>query len=125
MEIKKILVANHSEISIRVFRDCNELNISTLYVYTYENRYSQHSYKADESYQIDEDNQPLKPYSDMDEIVHLAKAKNVDAIHPGYGFLSENSTFARKCADNHIIFIGPDPKAMDSLGDKITAKKLR
>ena len=124
MEIKKILVANRSEIAIRVFRACSELNISTVAVYTYEDRYSQHRYKADESYQIGEDNQPLKPYLDMDEIVRLAKAKNVDAIHPGYGFLSENSTFARKCAENNIIFIGPDPEVMDALGDKIAAKKI-
>ena len=124
MKIKKILVANRSEIAIRVLRACNELNISTVAVYTYEDRYSQHRYKADESYQIGEDNQPLKPYLDIDEIVGLAKAKNVDAIHPGYGFLSENSDFARKCAENDIIFIGPDPEVMDALGDKIAAKKI-
>ena len=124
MKIKKVLVANRSEIAIRVLRACSELNINTVAVYTYEDRYSQHRYKADESYQIGEDNQPLKPYLDIDEIVALAKAKNVDAIHPGYGFLSENSDFARACAHNGIIFIGPDPEVMDSLGDKITAKKI-
>ena len=124
MKIKKILVANRSEIAIRVLRACNELNISTVAIYTYEDRYSQHRYKADESYQIGENDQPLKPYLDIDEIVRLAKAKNVDAIHPGYGFLSENSDFARACAANDIIFIGPDPEVMDALGDKITAKKI-
>jgi pyruvate carboxylase len=124
MKIKKVLVANRSEIAIRILRACNELNIKTVAIYTYEDRYSQHRYKADESYQIGEDNQPLKPYLDIEEIIRLAKSKQVDAIHPGYGFLSENSTFARKCSENGIIFIGPNPKVMDALGDKITAKKI-
>ena len=124
MKIKKILVANRGEIAIRVLRACTELNIATVAVYTYEDRYSQHRNKADESYQIGEDNQPLKPYLDMDGIIDLAKSKNVDAIHPGYGFLSENSEFARRCAKKGIIFIGPDPEVMDALGDKITAKKI-
>ncbi|NOY46850.1 MAG: pyruvate carboxylase [Chlorobi bacterium] len=124
MKIKKVLVANRGEIAIRVLRACTELNIRTVAIYTYEDRYSQHRNKADESYQIGEDNQPLKPYLNSDEIISLAKSKNVDAIHPGYGFLSENSEFARKCAKNGIIFIGPDPEVMDALGDKITAKKI-
>ncbi|MFK5878975.1 MAG: pyruvate carboxylase [Flavobacteriaceae bacterium] len=124
MKIKKVLVANRGEIAIRILRACTELNVPTLAVYTYEDRYSQHRYKADESYQIGKDNQPLKPYLDIDEIINLAKIKNANAIHPGYGFLSENSEFARKCAENNIIFIGPDPKVMDALGDKITAKKI-
>ncbi|WP_299115921.1 pyruvate carboxylase [uncultured Winogradskyella sp.] len=124
MKIKKILVANRSEIAIRVLRACSELNINTVAIYTYEDRYSQHRYKADEAYQIGENNDPLKPYLNIEEIVALAKSKNVDAIHPGYGFLSENSEFARRCAENGIIFIGPDPEVMDALGDKITAKKI-
>lgn len=123
MKIKKILVANRGEIAIRVLRACTEINVKTVAIFTYEDRYSQHRYKADESYQIGNDNQPLKPYLDIEEIIGLAKEKNVDAIHPGYGFLSENSTFARRCAENGIIFIGPDPEVMDALGDKITAKK--
>ncbi len=124
MKIKKVLVANRSEIAIRVLRACTELNIATVAVFTYEDRYSQHRYKADESYQIGANNEPLKPYLDMDQIIDLAKAKGVDAIHPGYGFLSENSEFARRCAANGIIFIGPEPEVMDALGDKITAKKV-
>ena len=123
MKIKKILVANRSEIAIRVLRACTEINVKTVAIFTYEDRYSQHRYKADESYQIGDNNQPLKPYLDIDEIINLAKSKNVDAIHPGYGFLSENSDFARQCAKNGIIFIGPNPEVMDALGDKITAKK--
>ncbi|GHC42621.1 pyruvate carboxylase [Ulvibacter litoralis] len=124
MEIKKVLVANRGEIAIRVLRACTEINIQTVAIFTYEDRYSQHRYKADEAYQIGENNEPLKPYLDSDQIIALAKSKGVDAIHPGYGFLSENSEFARKCKANNIIFIGPDPEVMDALGDKITAKKI-
>ncbi len=124
MKIQKILVANRGEIAIRILRACTEINITTVAIYTHEDRYSQHRYKADESYQIGENNEPLKPYLDGDAIIAIAKAKNVDAIHPGYGFLAENSGFARNCAKNGIIFIGPDPKVMDALGDKITAKKI-
>lgn len=124
MKIKKILVANRGEIAIRVLRACTELNIATVSIYTYEDRYSQHRNKADESYQIGKNNEPLKPYLDIHQIIDLAKSKGVDAIHPGYGFLSENSEFARQCAANGIIFIGPEPEVMDALGDKITAKKV-
>ena len=124
MKIKKVLVANRGEIAIRVLRACTELNLATVAVYTYEDRYSQHRNKADESYQIGENNQPLKPYLDIAQLIDLAKSKNVDAIHPGYGFLSENSEFARQCAANDIVFIGPKPEVMDALGDKITAKKV-
>ena len=124
MKIKRILVANRGEIAIRIFRACTEINVETIAVYTFEDRYSAHRYKADESYQIGADDAPLKPYLDIDEIVNLAVSKNIDAIHPGYGFLSENSEFARKCAENDIIFIGPNPEVMDALGDKIKAKRI-
>ncbi|MFT4644915.1 MAG: pyruvate carboxylase [bacterium] len=124
MKIDKILVANRGEIAIRILRASAELNIPTIAIYTYEDRYSQHRYKADESYQIGKENQPLKPYLDIQEIIQLAKNKGANAIHPGYGFLSENSEFARQCAKNEIIFIGPDPKVMDALGDKIMAKEI-
>lgn len=124
MKIKKVLVANRGEIAIRIFRACVEIGLKTVAIYTYEDRYSQHRYKADESYQIGKDDQPLKPYLDIDEIINIAKLKNVDAIHPGYGFLSENSEFARKCRESGIVFIGPDPKVMLALGDKVKAKKI-
>ena len=124
MQIEKVLVANRGEIAIRIFRACVELNLKTVGVYTFEDRYSQHRYKADESYQIGGNDEPLKPYLDMDAIIHLAKSKNIDAIHPGYGFLSENADFARKCKKNGLIFIGPDADIMDQLGDKISAKKV-
>src|SRR3954468_21248815 len=112
MKIKKILVANRGEIAIRVFRACSELGIKTVGIYTFEDRYSQHRYKADESYQVGKDDEALKPYLNIDEIISVAKNKRVDAIHPGYGFLSENAEFARKCKTNGIIFIGPDPEIM-------------
>ncbi|MDX5421897.1 MAG: pyruvate carboxylase, partial [Hymenobacteraceae bacterium] len=124
MKIKKVLVANRGEIAIRVLRACTELNIETVAIYTYEDRYSLHRYKADEAYQIGKDNQPLQPYLDIDGIIQIAKENGVDAIHPGYGFLSENQHFSRRCAENGIIFIGPKPEVMASLGDKIAAKKV-
>ena len=124
MKIKKILVANRGEIAIRVFRACFELGLKTVGIYSYEDRYSQHRYKADESYQIGRDDEALKPYLHIDEIILIAKKNNVDAIHPGYGFLSEKAEFARKCAENGIIFIGPKPEVMLALGDKISAKKI-
>lgn len=124
MKIKKVLVANRGEIAIRILRACTEINLTTVAIYTHEDRYSQHRYKADESYQIGENNEPLKPYLDEKAIIALAKSKDIDAIHPGYGFLAENSEFARNCAKNGIIFIGPNPEVMDALGDKITAKKI-
>ncbi|MCL4164524.1 UNVERIFIED_CONTAM: hypothetical protein GTU68_003756, partial [Idotea baltica] len=124
MEIKKVLVANRGEIAIRIFRACVEIGIKTVGVYTYEDRYSLHRYKADESYQIGEDTEPLRPYLDMDNIIKVAKENDVDAIHPGYGFLSENAIFAQKCADNDIIFVGPKVSVLKALGDKITAKQV-
>ncbi len=123
-KIQKVLVANRGEIAIRIFRSCVELGVKTVGVYTFEDRYSLHRYKADESYQIGDQSQPLKPYLDIQGIIALAKEKQVDAIHPGYGFLSENAEFAKECAHNGIVFIGPDYKAMDALGNKIKAKIL-
>jgi len=124
MKIKKVLIANRGEIAIRIFRACSEINVKTVGIYTHEDRYSLHRYKADESYQIGEDNQPLKPYLDIDAIIKIALENNVDAIHPGYGFLSENANFAEKCEKNNIIFVGPKVSVLKSLGDKITAKKV-
>lgn len=124
MSIQKLLVANRGEIAIRVFRAAVELEIKTVAIYTYEDRYSLHRYKADESYQIGKDSDPLKPYLDIEEIIHVAKNNKVDAIHPGYGFLSENAQFAQRCKEEGIIFIGPDPNVMRQLGDKVLAKKV-
>ncbi|KQC29556.1 pyruvate carboxylase [Flagellimonas eckloniae] len=124
MEIKKVLVANRGEIAIRIFRACVEIGLKTVGIYTYEDRYSLHRYKADESYQIGEDADPLKPYLDIDAIITIAKKNNVDAIHPGYGFLSENAELAQKCANNEIVFVGPKVSVLKALGDKITAKEV-
>ncbi len=117
-------MANRGEIAIRIFRACTEINIRTVGIYTYEDRYSLHKYKADESYQIGQDNAPLKPYLDIDAIIEIALESGVDAIHPGYGFLSENTSFAQKCKDHNIIFVGPSVSVLQSLGDKIVAKKV-
>ncbi len=120
----KILVANRGEIGIRVLRAASELQLRTVAIYTHEDRYSLHRYKADESYQIGAKDDPLKPYLDIEEILRVAKKQKVDAIHPGYGFLSENVHFARRCREEGIVFIGPDPEVMDRLGDKVSAKEL-
>ena len=96
LKIKRLLVANRGEIAIRIFRAATELKIRTVALYTYEDRYSLHRYKADEAYQIGDRDEPLKPYLDIEEIIALAKRESIDAIHPGYGFLSENVNFARR-----------------------------
>ena len=124
VHFKKLLVANRGEIAIRVFRAATELGIRTVAVYTYEDRYSLHRLKADEAYQIGADNDPLKPYLNIDEIIRIARKHGVDAIHPGYGFLSENVEFARRCAKAGITFIGPRPQVMEALGDKVKAKAV-
>lgn len=124
MNIKKVLIANRGEIAIRIERACSELNIQTVAIYTYEDRYSLHRYKADEAYQIGSDHEPLKPYLDINGIIAMAKHCGADAIHPGYGFLSENEEFASQCLANGIVFIGPRPDVMAALGDKVTAKKV-
>jgi pyruvate carboxylase len=123
-KLEKLLVANRGEIAIRVLRAASELKIKTVAIYTYEDRYSLHRYKADEAYQIGRDNEPLKPYLDIEQIIQLAKRHHVDAIHPGYGFLSENVTLARRCREEGIIFVGPEPEVMEALGDKVSAKEI-
>jgi pyruvate carboxylase len=123
-KLEKLLVANRGEIAIRVLRAASELKLRTVAVYTYEDRYSLHRYKADEAYQIGEDSDPLKPYLNIEEIINVAKREGVDAIHPGYGFLSENVNFARRCREEGIIFVGPEPEVMQELGDKVSAKRI-
>ncbi|RYY91681.1 MAG: hypothetical protein EOO11_22370, partial [Chitinophagaceae bacterium] len=104
-KITKLLVANRGEIAIRVLRACTELDIRTVAVYTFEDRYSLHRYKADEAYQVGRDDDPLKPYLDIEAILRIALECGADAIHPGYGFLSENYSFARRCREVGITFI--------------------
>jgi pyruvate carboxylase len=121
--IQKILVANRGEIAIRVFRACTELNIRTVAIYSKEDSGSFHRYKADEAYIVGEGKKPIDAYLDIDGIIEIAKANNVDAIHPGYGFLSENIHFARRCEDEGIVFIGPKSKHLDMFGDKVKARR--
>lgn len=124
MLIKKVLVANRGEIAIRIFRACTELGIRTVAVYSYEDRLSLHCYKADESYQIGTPGEPVKAYLNIDEIISIAKKNNVDAVHPGYGFLSENYKLAQACKDAGIIFIGPPAEILKKTGDKIFVRNL-
>jgi len=124
MKLAKLLVANRGEIAIRVLRAASELKIATVAIYTYEDRYSLHRYKADEAYMIGGEEEPLKPYLDIEEIIQLAKKQGVDAIHPGYGFLSENVQFASRCRQEGIVFVGPSPESMQKLGDKESAKEV-
>ncbi|NQZ77309.1 MAG: ATP-grasp domain-containing protein, partial [Ekhidna sp.] len=121
---KKIMVANRGEIAIRVLRAISELHIRSVAIYTHEDRYSLHRYKADEAYQIGSKEEPLKPYLNIEEIISVAKENGIDAIHPGYGFLSENVTFASRCREEGITFVGPAPEVMAQLGDKVMAKKV-
>ncbi len=123
-EFKKLLVANRGEIAIRVLRAAAELKLRTVAIYTYEDRFSLHRYKADEAYLIGDKDDPLKPYLDIEAIIKTAKKNGVDAIHPGYGFLSENSHFAQRCWEEGIIFVGPTPESMRALGDKVQAKAI-
>src|SRR4051812_18657314 len=122
--IRKLLVANRSEIAIRVFRTAHELGVRTVAIYSHEDRYALHRFKADEAYRIGKPGEPIKAYLDIDGIVALARQQNVDAIHPGYGFLSENARFARACADAGITFVGPRPEILDQLGDKVVARHI-
>ncbi|MDU5378126.1 pyruvate carboxylase [Peptoniphilus lacydonensis] len=121
-KFKRILVANRGEIAIRIFRAAREMGIRSVAIYSEEDRLSLFRTKADESYLIGKGKSPLDAYLDIDEIISLAKKKGVDAIHPGYGFLSENPEFARKCEEEGIAFIGPRSEVMEKLGDKITSK---
>src|SRR5204863_2704814 len=122
--IRKLLAANRSEIAIRIFRAANELGLRTVAIYSQEDRLSLHRFKADEAYQVGAGKGPVEAYLDIEGIVALAKEKGVDAIHPGYGFLSENPQFAKACADAGIIFIGPDARVLDMMGDKTAARNV-
>ena len=121
-QIKKLLVANRGEIAIRIFRAAAELDISTVAIYSNEDKSSLHRYKADESYLVGSDLGPAESYLNIERIIDVAKQANVDAIHPGYGFLSENEQFARRCAEEGIKFIGPHLEHLDMFGDKVKAR---
>ena len=122
--IKKLMAANRSEIAVRIFRAGTELNLRTVAVFAHEDRLCIHRYKADEAYQVGAGQGPVAAYLDIDSIVGGAKEKGVDAIHPGYGFLSENAGFARACEKAGLIFVGPRPELLDMMGDKTAARAL-
>ena len=122
--IRKLLVANRSEIAIRVMRAAAELGIRTVAIYANEDRYALHRFKADESYRVGAGKQPIAAYLDIDDILRVAKQAGADAIHPGYGFLSENPEFAEACAKAGIRFIGPTPEVMRTLGNKVAARRV-
>src|SRR5215471_17979200 len=122
--IRKLLAANRSEIAIRIFRAANELGLRTVAIYSQEDRLALHRFKADEAYQVGVGKGPVEAYLDIARIIALAKEKEVDAIHPGYGFLSENPTMACACERADIAFIGPPPNLLELLGDKTAARRL-
>src|SRR5688572_5002801 len=119
--IRKLMVANRSEIAIRVFRSAHELGIRTVAIYAHEDRFALHRFKADEAYRIGAPGEPLRSYLDIPGIIEIARQYEVDAIHPGYGFLAENAHFARACAEAGIIFVGPRVEVLEMLGDKLAA----
>ena len=122
--IRRLLVANRSEIAIRVMRAAAELGIGTVAVYSEEDRFALHRFKADQSYRIGEAGKPIAAYLNIDEMLRVAHESGADAVHPGYGFLSENPDFADACRDAGILFVGPHSDVMRALGNKVSARKL-
>jgi pyruvate carboxylase len=120
----KLMAANRSEIAIRIFRAATDLGLRTVAIYAQEDRFSIHRFKADEAYQVGAGKGPVAAYLDIEGIVAIAKETGVQAIHPGYGFLSENAQFARACAQAGITFVGPRPELLDTMGDKTAARAL-
>jgi len=121
--LNKVLVANRGEIAIRIFRACTELKIRTVAIYSQEDTGAFHRYKADEAYLVGKGKKPIDAYLDIESIIEVAKRNDVDAIHPGYGFLSENIDFARRCEQEGIIFIGPSIEHLNMFGDKVKARQ--
>jgi len=120
--ITSLLIANRSEIAIRVMRAAAEMNMRTVAIYSREDRLALHRFKADESYLVGEGKKPLAAYLDIADILRVARAAKVDAIHPGYGFLSENPDFAQAVIDAGIHWVGPKPEVMRTLGNKVAAR---
>jgi pyruvate carboxylase len=124
LPFKRVMAANRGEIAIRIFRACTELGIQTIAIYSEEDRLSLHRYKADEAYLVGKGKRPIDAYLGIEEIVELARRLEVDAIHPGYGFLSENPDFAEACERAGVVFIGPSPEMQRKLGDKVAGRKV-
>src|SRR5262245_3770836 len=122
--IRSVLVANRGEICIRVMRAATELGARTVAIYSREDRFSLHRTKADEAYLVGADKGPVEAYLDVEDILRIAREAGVDAIHPGYGFLSENPQFAEACAQAGVVFIGPSAQTMRLLGNKVSARNL-
>ena len=122
--MKKLLAANRSEIAVRIFRSATELGCRTVALYAHEDRFGVHRFKADEAYLLARGKGPVAAYLDIDTIIEIAKDNDVELIHPGYGFLSENADFAQACEENGITFVGPNPKLLKRMGDKIEARKI-
>src|SRR5215469_9071674 len=122
--IRSILVANRGEIAIRVMRAASELGLRTVAIYSQEDRFSLHRTKSDEAYLVGRDKGPVEAYLSIDDILRIAREAHVDAIHPGYGFLSENPQFAQACAAAGVVFIGPSAQTMRMLGNKVAARNL-
>ena len=120
----KIMAANRGEIATRIMRAGSELGCKTVGIFSHEDRYQQHRYKADQAFQVGLGKSPVGAYLDIASIVDVAVANGVEAIHPGYGFLSENTHFAKACADNGIVFVGPSPEQLAMFGDKTAARNL-
>ncbi len=123
-KITKLLVANRSEIAIRIFRSAHELGIRTVGMYSYEDRFALHRFKADEAYQIGNEGEPVRAYLDIPAVMNLAKKYHIDAIHPGYGFMSENPELADACDRAGIVFVGPSKRCLEMLGDKTAARSV-
>ena len=121
--IRRLLVANRGEIAIRVFRACNELGIKSVAVYSKEDRTQIHRQKADESYLVGEKLGPVEAYLSIPEIIRVCRERNIDAVHPGYGFLSERADFAQAVIDAGLRFVGPTPSVVRQMGDKVAARE--
>ncbi|MDP7037129.1 MAG: biotin carboxylase N-terminal domain-containing protein, partial [Candidatus Marinimicrobia bacterium] len=120
----KLFVANRSEIAIRICRAATELGIKTVAIYSHEDRFALHRFKADESYLVGKGKRPVQAYLDIEDIIRIAKDADVDAIHPGYGFLSENPDFVRACEEAGITFVGPSTDIMEKFGNKVSARNV-
>lgn len=122
--IRRLLAANRSEIATRIFRSAHELKIRTVAIYSHEDRFALHRFKADEAYQIGKPGEPIRSYLDIPAIVNLCVENKIDAVHPGYGFLSENAEFAKALQQAGITFVGPSVHALELLGDKVAARSI-
>ena len=122
-DIERLLIANRGEIAIRIHRACSDLGVRSIAIHSYEDRYSLHRFKADEAYPLGDAGEPVRAYLDIDRILEVARESRADAVHPGYGFLSENADFARAVTAAGMKFVGPPPEVLSRLGDKVAARE--